>query len=276
MNGFNMDDKNSHEAEKIKIFDKNDNKNDFPVPNNSTSKDESVTIKGQNFIKISHSKERLFNIIDSTSEEEGDIIWRPEEKEVENHLFSPTDDGLGKTQRRKVPTRGSRSSSTRRMSKNKVKRKYPLHYYLTFYGIFVVIILILVVLAILRYQSLQNNTSNNTPEKSSEAKLWTNAEKNVSKAHVNVNYAKERLKKQDKNNALIYFRKAAVLYDNAIKMAKKSIDMQITLEQNKKGLSQEQAQQYVNKEYKYYIDKIKKWEENLEKVTDEIIRIKAD
>lgn len=273
MNGFNMDDKNSHEAEKIKIPDKND----FPVPNNSTSKDESVTIKGQSFIKISHSKERLFNIIDSTSEEEGDIIWRPEEKEVENHLFSPADDdGLGKTQRRKVPTRGSRSSSTRRMSKSKIKRKYPLHYYLTFYGIPVVVILILVVLVILRYQSLQNNTSNNTPEKSNEAKLWTNAEKQVSKAYVNINYAKERLKKQDKNNALIYFRKAAVLYDSAIKMAKKSIDMQITLEQNKKGLSQEQAQEYVNKEYKYYIDKIKKWEENLEKVTDEIIRIKAD
>ncbi|BBM82620.1 hypothetical protein [Candidatus Uabimicrobium amorphum] len=276
MNGFNMDDKNPHETDKIKIFD-NDNKSDFPLPD--SPKDESVTIKGQNFIKISHSKERLFNIIDSTSEEEGDIIWRPEEKEVENHLFSPTDDGLGKTQRRKVPTRGSRSSSTRRMSKNKVKRKYPLHYYIGFYGSIIFVILLLGLLVILRYRSIQNNNNNNndnTTEKSSEAKLWTNAEKKVSKAYVNINYAKERLRKQDKNNALIYFRKSAVLYDNAIKMAKRSIDMQITLEKTKRGFTQKQAEKYVNKEYKYYIDKIKKWESNLEKVTDEIIRIKAE
>ncbi|WP_372369685.1 hypothetical protein [Candidatus Uabimicrobium sp. HlEnr_7] len=277
MNGFNMDDKNSHEAEKIKIFDKNDNKNDFPSPNNSTPKDESVTIKGQSsFINISHSKERLFNIIDSTSEEEGDIMWQPEEKEVENRFFSPVDNDLGKTQKREMPTRGTRSRGTRRINKNKVTRKYPFHYYIAFYGLPIAVILILAVLVILRYQNLQNSgNSGNGSEKSSEEKLWVNATQKVSQARVKTNYAQERFKKQDKNNAIIYYRKAAVLYTEAIKLGKRLLEIQVSLEKEKKGFSYEQAKKYVNKEYRYYVDFIKKWERNLSTITEKIRQIKA-
>lgn len=260
-----MDDKNSDEIEKIKISDNETNKEQ--VSSNDTSS-QSVTIKGRDVIKITpYSQERIFNSIEGTAEEEGHFTWRPEEKEVDNHLFSPANNDLNKTQRKKMPTRSARVRSTRRTSKDKIKRKYPRHFYIIFYGIPILIILILGILVIKRYQGLQTQ-SPRKDKKTKEERSWSNAERKYRQADIQFGYAKEFSESNDSPNALIYLRKSLKLYKVAISLGQAVINKQVKLEMKRQNLGLSDARKYVTNEngFNYILRPLRRWKKTKKKI----------